>query len=68
MSEAMARNVDLRRQKWRVKETELELIAAKNFLLPRLDAVGQYRWRGLGDDLLVRRRAQPPIRQRHAER
>ncbi|MBN2216701.1 MAG: TolC family protein [Pirellulales bacterium] len=50
MCEAMARNVDLRRQKWRVKEREMELITAKNFLLPRLDAVGQYRWRGLGND------------------
>ena len=48
--EALARNVDLRRQKWRVKEKELELIAAKNYLMPQLDAVGQYRWRGLGDD------------------
>ncbi len=50
MCEALVRNVDLRRQKWRVKERELELISAKNYLLPRLDAVGQYRWRGLGDD------------------
>ncbi|HLA84701.1 MAG TPA: TolC family protein [Thermoguttaceae bacterium] len=50
MCEALVRNVDLRRQKWRVKERELELIAAKNYVLPRLDAVGQYRWRGLGND------------------
>jgi hypothetical protein len=48
--EALVRNVDLRRQKWRVKEKELELISAKNYVLPRLDAVGQYRWRGLGND------------------
>ena len=27
---------------------EMELIAAKNYLLPRLDAVGRYRWNGLG--------------------
>ena len=50
--EAMVRSVELRRQKWQVKRFELELIAAKNFLLPRLDAVGRYRWRGLGDDLI----------------
>ena len=32
--EALARNLDLRRQKWRIKQRELELIAAKNLLLP----------------------------------
>lgn len=52
-TEALARSVDIRRQKWQVKQRELELIAAKNFLLPRLDAVGRYRWRGFGDDLIV---------------
>ena len=48
--EALARNLDLRRQKWRIKQRELELIAAKNLLLPRLDLNGTYRWLGLGDD------------------
>ncbi len=52
-TEALARSVDVRRQKWQVKQRELELTAAKNFLLPRLDAVGRYRWRGFGDDLIV---------------
>jgi outer membrane protein TolC len=51
-AEALARSVDLRRQKWRIKQRELELIAARNQLLPRLDAVGRYRWLGLGDDLI----------------
>ncbi len=51
-AEALARNTELRQQKWRVKEAELELIAAKNYLLPRLDAVGQYRFLGLGDELI----------------
>ncbi|MBN2293137.1 MAG: TolC family protein [Pirellulales bacterium] len=50
--EALARNVDLRRQKWRVKEKEMELIAAKNYVLPRLDAVGLYKWLGMGHDLI----------------
>lgn len=50
--EALARSVELRRQKWQVKSAELELIAAKNFLLPRLDAIGRYRWLGLGDRLI----------------
>lgn len=50
--EGLARNVAIRRQKWKVKKAEMELIAAKNYLLPRLDAVGRYRYRGLGDHLL----------------
>jgi len=50
--EALARNLDLRRQKWRIKQRELELIAAKNLLQPRLDLIGTYRWLGLGDTLL----------------
>jgi outer membrane protein TolC len=51
-TEALARAVELRRQRWLVKRREMELAASKNFLLPRLDAVGRYRWRGFGDDLL----------------
>jgi len=51
-AEALARRPELRRQRWQVKKRELELITAKNYLLPRLDAVGRYRWVGLGDDLL----------------
>lgn len=50
--EALARSVELRQQKWRVKSDELVLIAAKNLLLPRLDAIGRYRFLGLGDDWL----------------
>lgn len=52
LSEALCRRVELRRQRWLVKRRELELTATKNFLLPRLDAIGRYRYRGLGDDLL----------------
>lgn len=51
-AEALVRSVELRQQKWRVKQRELELIAAKNFLLPRLDGVARYRWLGIGDRLL----------------
>jgi len=50
--EALTRQVEIRKQKWNVKKRELELIAARNHLLPRLDAVGRYRWRGLGDELI----------------
>ena len=51
LQEALTRRVELRRQKWNVKSRQLELQAAHNFLLPRLDLVGRYRWRGFGRDL-----------------
>jgi hypothetical protein len=50
--EALTRRVEIRRQKWEIKRRELELIASRNFLLPRIDAVGRYRWLGLGDELI----------------
>ena len=49
--EALVRRVEVRRQKWEIKRREMELIAARNHLLPRLDAFGTYRWVGLGDQL-----------------
>ncbi|TWT29584.1 Outer membrane efflux protein [Posidoniimonas corsicana] len=52
MLEAVDRRAELRRQKWSIRQRELELIASRNHLLPRLDAVGRYRWRGFGSDLL----------------
>ncbi len=51
-AEAMVQREELRRQRWEVKRRELELIAAKNFLLPNLDFVGRYRYRGFGHELL----------------
>lgn len=59
-SEALVRRAELRRQKWQVKRRELELIAARNGLLPRLDAVGRYRWLGAGDDLINSNRTGVP--------
>ena len=50
--EALSRRVEVRKQKWEIKKREMELIAARNHLLPRIDAVGRYRWLGLGDDLI----------------
>jgi outer membrane protein TolC len=52
LQEALARRVELRRQRWMVKRRELELIASRNFMLPNLDVVGLYRWRGFGKHLL----------------
>jgi outer membrane protein TolC len=51
--EALARNVEIRQMKWLVKQRELELIAARNLVLPQLDLVATYRWLGLGDQLIT---------------
>lgn len=50
-NEAFEQRAELRQQQTRVRQRELELLAAKNFLIPRLDAFGRYRLRGFGDDL-----------------
>lgn len=52
VAESLSRRVELRKQRWLVKRRELELSAARNFLLPQLDSVGRYRWRGFGNDLM----------------
>jgi outer membrane protein TolC len=49
---SLARRVELRRQRWTVKQRESELLASRNYLLSRVDLVGLYRWRGFGDNLL----------------
>jgi hypothetical protein len=51
LRESLVRRVELRRQKWVIKRRELELIGSKNFLLPNLDTVGYYRFRGFGENL-----------------
>jgi outer membrane protein TolC len=57
--ESLVRRVEIRKEKWEIKKRELELIAARNHMLPRLDAVGRYRWLGLGDDLIDPARGAP---------
>ena len=52
VTESLCRREELRRQKWVIKKRELELIASRNFLMPRLDAFGQYRFRGFGESLI----------------
>jgi outer membrane protein TolC len=49
--EALSRSAELRRQKWIIKQRELELTAAKNLLLPRLDIGGRWRFLGVGENL-----------------
>jgi len=51
-TETLVRSPELRGQKWSVKQRELELVSAKNQLLPRLDVGLLYRWVGVGDDLI----------------
>jgi outer membrane protein TolC len=51
-AEALALRAELRRQRWELKAREMELVAARNFLLPELDLVALYRFRGFGHDLI----------------
>jgi len=50
--EAISRREEIRRQRWVIKQRELELLANRNFLKPQLDVVGRYRFRGFGKDLI----------------
>jgi outer membrane protein TolC len=50
--EALSRSAELRKQKWVIKQRELELTAAKNLILPRLDLIGRWRFLGMGQDLI----------------
>lgn len=52
LGQALDRRVEVRRQKYNVKRRELELVAARLNRRPRMDLVGQYRWRGLGNHLI----------------
>ncbi|MEZ6059006.1 MAG: TolC family protein [Planctomycetaceae bacterium] len=51
--EALTQRPELARQQLIVKKSEMELLAARNFLNPRLDAFGRYRFRGFGHDLIA---------------
>lgn len=59
--EALTRRTEIRNQKWQIKRRELELIATKNNLLPRLDVNGTYRWLGAGEDLINSANGVPPF-------
>ncbi len=50
-NEALFRRAELRRQQWQIRRRELEVVAARNQTLPQVNFIGQYRWRGLGNDL-----------------
>ena len=52
LGQALQRRVEIRQQRFQLKRRELELTAARLNRRPRLDFLGQYRWRGLGDHLI----------------
>ena len=51
-----------------VKQRELEIILARNQLLPQFDVGAQYRWLGVGQDLIHATRSPDPIPPRHRRR
>lgn len=52
IAEALRSREELRRQRWVIKQRELELVANRNFLKPQLDLISRYRFRGFGQDFL----------------
>jgi outer membrane protein TolC len=50
--DAIDRRPELLKQRLVVKRREMELVASRNFLLPRFDMLGRYRFRGLGKNLV----------------
>ncbi|GAA4445528.1 TolC family protein [Novipirellula rosea] len=52
LGQALTRRVEVRRQRFNLKRREMELTAARLNRRPRLDFLGQYRFRGLGDHLI----------------
>jgi hypothetical protein len=52
INEALNRRAEIRRQKWVIKQRELELVANRNFLMPQFDVISRYRFRGFGEEFL----------------
>lgn len=52
LTEALTNRVELRRQKWQIKSTQLQLQAARSLVRPRLDIIAGYDINGAGDNLL----------------
>ena len=50
-NQALTRRVELRQQKWSVRQRELELVAARQLNKWNFDLIGNYGWRGFGDNL-----------------
>lgn len=61
VNEAYRRRTELRKQETQVRIRRLEVVATKNFLLPQLDLIARYRFRGFGKDLIsTDREVSPP--------
>ena len=52
INEMLSRSVDLRRQRWIIKQRELELLSAKNQMLANVDLSFIYRYVGVGSSLI----------------
>lgn len=52
VSEALVNRPELQKTHLRIKRREMELVASKNFLNPRLDAIARYRFRGFGKNFI----------------
>lgn len=50
-AEALERRPELKAQRFLLERREMELIASRNFLKPRVDLTGRYRFRGFGNTL-----------------
>jgi outer membrane protein TolC len=51
LTDALSKRVELRRQKWNIKSTELQLSAAKSLTRPRLDLLTGYQLNGFGNNM-----------------
>lgn len=61
LAESVARRPELIAKRWEIKTREMELILARNRLLPQLDVGAFYRWLGVGDDLIYANRTGIPF-------
>ncbi len=61
LGEMHNRNIDLRQQKWLIKQRELELVSSKNQALPDVNVSLLYRWLGVGSSLINNRGGHPPF-------
>ncbi|MCA8994247.1 MAG: TolC family protein [Planctomycetaceae bacterium] len=52
LNDALTHRPELRRQKWSLKSLEMQLRAADNLTMPRLDLVAAYQVNGFGNNLL----------------
>ena len=59
--ETLCRNIDLRQQKWAIKQRELELVSAKNQSMPDVNRQVNYRWLGVGSSLLYNQGGNQPF-------